>query len=147
MFRRIPLTAVKEETSEWNFEQEVIVRLDSEGLEEGFELRELSTEENIEYTSEKRLIMKNIQKGEYVQIWYSLRGHEGSGGTEGVEIDRSGVTEGGKIISPSVQRPLVEQEIEVELLSHLFLIHKYIFVYIYMYIDIILFLVYKYIYT
>jgi hypothetical protein len=35
MFRRIPLTAAEEETSGWNFEQEVTVRLASEGIEEG----------------------------------------------------------------------------------------------------------------
>mmetsp|Transcript_30298 Transcript_30298/g.28939 ORF Transcript_30298/g.28939 Transcript_30298/m.28939 type:complete len:679 (-) Transcript_30298:8-2044(-) len=121
MFRRMPLTAIEEESSGWNSEQEIIVRLDSEGLEEGFELRKLSTEEKMEYTSEKRLIMKNIQKGEYVQVWYSLSGHKGTEGTEGAEVveaegvetDRSCVTKDGKCFSRSVKRPLVEEEIQV----------------------------------
>lgn len=57
-------------------------------------MRELTVEEDMKYTAEKEVILRNIQKGEYVWIWYSHKGTEGSGGVEGFEIDSSGGNEG-----------------------------------------------------
>jgi hypothetical protein len=57
-------------------------------------LRELTVEEDIRYSADREIIMRNIQKGEYVWIWYSRKGTEGSERVEGFEIDSSGGNEG-----------------------------------------------------